>query len=351
MGRRRSKPDPERLILNLRLKDLNRLIAHRHGGDAANYTLPDDDAAREYLYILISHYANVDPNAPRRIIKLRAPWMSVDEAERVIDMAFSYQRRWRSSTLGRELNYSEAEWHALRLRTVGPTGMTPEERRRISDTARKERARRRKGAKTRAHYEGASLSRQKPWEKEGISRASWYRRNRETSCSAISLIRADGLVSQGRTLGKAERGSTPGRAENKQARAVKASGNPNGRPVGHRTRHQFSAAFAVDLAEVWAEHGKSSMLHTARSNPETFFAVCSKLVPKDVELTIRQNYSGGLDERDLQILRAIRDAIPNANELEPQAVLQYALDAIRSYDARVITADVITEGQNSQNPN
>jgi len=140
----------------------------------------------------------------------------------VIDMAFNYQRRWRSSTLGKELNYSEAEWHMLRLRTVGPTGMTPEERRRISDTARKERARRRKGAKTRAHYEGASLSRQKPWEKEGISRASWYRRNRETSCSAISLIRADGLVSQGRTLGKAESGSTPGRAENKQARAVKA---------------------------------------------------------------------------------------------------------------------------------
>jgi hypothetical protein len=43
--RRRGKPDPERLILNLRLKDLNRLIVHRHGGDAATYTLPDDDAA------------------------------------------------------------------------------------------------------------------------------------------------------------------------------------------------------------------------------------------------------------------------------------------------------------------
>ena len=209
MGRRRSKPDPERLILNLRLKDLNRLIAHRHGGDAATYTLPDDDAGREYLYILISHYANVDPNAPQRIIKLRAPWMSADDAERVIDMAFNYQRRWRSSTLGRELNYSEAEWRMLRLRTIGPTGMTPEERRRISDAARKERARRRKGTKTRVHYEGGSLSRRKPWEKEGISRASWYRRNRETnsretSCSAISLIRADGLVSQGRTLRKAE---------------------------------------------------------------------------------------------------------------------------------------------------
>jgi hypothetical protein len=200
MGRRRSKPDPERLILNLRLKDLNRLIAHRHGGDAATYTLPDDDAGREYLYILISHYANVDPNAPRRIMKLRAPWMSADEAERVIDMAFNYQRRWRSSTLGRELNYSEAEWRMLRLRTVGPTGMTPEERKRVSAAFRMERHRRRKGKQTRAHYEGASLSRRKPWEKEGVSRSSWYRRRRETETSAlrISLIRRNGPVSQGR---------------------------------------------------------------------------------------------------------------------------------------------------------
>jgi hypothetical protein len=57
-----------------------------------------------------------------------------------------------------------------------------------------------------------------------------------------------------------------------------------------------------------------------------------------------QHYSTALDERDLQILRAIRDAIPNANELEPQAVLEYALNAIRAYDARVITSEAITEG-------
>jgi hypothetical protein len=104
-----------------------------------------------------------------------------------------------------------------------------------------------------------------------------------------------------------------------------------GRPIG--SRQTFSAAFLRDLGAVWAEHGKASMLHTARSNPETFFATCARLLPKDVELTIRQNYSGGLDETDLQILRAIRDAIPNANELAPQAVLDYTLKAIQSYSA------------------
>ena len=93
------------------------------------------------------------------------------------------------------------------------------------------------------------------------------------------------------------------------------------------------------------------MLHTALSSPETFFAVCSKLVPKDVELTIRQNYSGGLDETDLQILRAIRDAIPDANEMEPQAVLEHVLKAIRAYDASPVI-DAAREGdtrhQNSE---
>jgi len=126
------------------------------------------------------------------------------------------------------------------------------------------------------------------------------------------------------------------------------SGNPNGRPVGHRTRHQFSASFLADLAEVWAEHGKATMLRTVASNPETFFATCARLLPKDVELTIRQNYSGGLDEIDLQILRAIRDSIPNVNEMQPQAVLEYTLDAIRAHSAKLIAPEAITEGQSRQ---
>ena len=119
------------------------------------------------------------------------------------------------------------------------------------------------------------------------------------------------------------------------------SGNPNGRPVGSRTA--FSAAFMRDLAETWAEHGKDTMLHTAKLNPEVFFATCARLIPKDVQLTVQQHYSA-LDESDLAILRAIRAAIPNANAMAPQAVLKFTLDAIRSYDAKAITSDWHTEG-------
>src|SRR5215813_343804 len=116
------------------------------------------------------------------------------------------------------------------------------------------------------------------------------------------------------------------------------SGNPNGRPVGHRTRHQFSASFLADLAEVWAEHGRETMLRTAKSNPETFFATCARLLPKDVELTIRQHYSNDLDPADLEILKAIKQAIPDAGERQPGEVFNLVHDAIRSHNAKLIRA-------------
>ena len=80
------------------------------------------------------------------------------------------------------------------------------------------------------------------------------------------------------------------------------------------------------------------------------FCGCARLLPADVAIGI-QAQSPALDAGDLAILRAIRDAMPNANELAPQAVLDYTLKAIRAYDASPVieTASKIeTEGQNSQ---
>src|SRR5947199_8163513 len=89
------------------------------------------------------------------------------------------------------------------------------------------------------------------------------------------------------------------------------SGNPNGRPMGSRTA--FSAAFLRDLGEVWAEHGKRAIEHTAKASPEVFFATAARLLPKDVAISI-QAQSPALDANDLAVLRAIRDAIPHADE-------------------------------------
>ena len=51
-------------------------------------------------------------------------------------------------------------------------------RRKERDRLRKAKQRRDRGKPTRKQYEEQSISRTKPWLDEGISRASWYRRQR-----------------------------------------------------------------------------------------------------------------------------------------------------------------------------
>src|SRR5215813_7254451 len=121
------------------------------------------------------------------------------------------------------------------------------------------------------------------------------------------------------------------------------SGNPNGRPPGHHTRHLFSEAFMRDLSASWSADGVTVLQRVAKENPSSYFAVCARLLPSDVAISI-QAQTPALDAKDLSILRAIRDAIPGANAMEPQAVLQFTLDAIRAHGAQLITSEVITEG-------
>ena len=101
-----------------------------------------------------------------------------------------------------------------------------------------------------------------------------------------------------------------------------------------------------DLSASWSQDGAKVLARVAKENPSSYFAVCARLLPSDVAITL-QTQSPALDARDLSILRAIRDAIPNANDLAPQAVLQHVLNAIRSYDASPVIDEDITEGQNS----
>jgi hypothetical protein len=113
------------------------------------------------------------------------------------------------------------------------------------------------------------------------------------------------------------------------------SGNHQGRPVG--SRNQFSNAFMQDLAAVWAEHGRETMEATAKVNPVAFFATCARLLPRDVAISI-QTQAPILDAGDLQILKAIKAALPNAGDREPAEVLQFVLDAVRAHEAKVIDA-------------
>jgi hypothetical protein len=57
---------------------------------------------------------------------------------------------------------------------------------------------------------------------------------------------------------------------------------------------RFGAGFLKNLAEVWASHGKQTMISTAQTNPAVFFATCARLIGPEVKLTVEQPLPGNL---------------------------------------------------------
>jgi hypothetical protein len=121
-------------------------------------------------------------------------------------------------------------------------------------------------------------------------------------------------------------------------------GNPGGpgRPVGSRTA--FSAGFLRDLAEVWQEHGRDTMVHTAKTQPATFFTVCARLIGPEVKVTIEQSLPGNLSAQDWQVMReiveAVKLAVPDASSKPPGEVLEYVRARLSAHPSEVRTRDV-----------
>jgi hypothetical protein len=116
------------------------------------------------------------------------------------------------------------------------------------------------------------------------------------------------------------------------------SGNPDGRPLGARTK--FSEGFYRDLAATWASHGKQAMEETAKLEPAKFLAIAASLIPKSVQLDLTARTPGSLAAEDwatmLAVLDAVRQALPGANSKSPAEVLEFVLSAIRSASATTI---------------
>ena len=166
-----------------RLGDLKRVLRSRYV-----HTLPDDDAGRDDLELLLDVVSFV-ANARYRMkneVEIWAPWMSTEESYELVEHVLrkpEYLRKIKAAPLGEKLGLTYREREALGIRTIRPGDLTPEqfqekrrEKRREKDRARKLRRRRRTGAKSRVVYRATSLSRQKPWERLGISRRTWERR-------------------------------------------------------------------------------------------------------------------------------------------------------------------------------
>jgi hypothetical protein len=182
-AKRRAHRSPMQLIA-LRMRDLANLYRSRYG-----IALPDDDAGRDDLKIALNHLACLAH--PRghiaHWIEIWAPWLTAAEQRQVVPPILANPQRWKADALAWRLRLTKEQRTMLGITTIGAIDENKAartKRRRAKDRQRKENARRAKGVKPRATYEGQSTSKAKPWLEEGISRAQWYRRRaRETDPS------------------------------------------------------------------------------------------------------------------------------------------------------------------------
>jgi hypothetical protein len=168
----------KKLIARLRMREIERLFAHRYGD-----RLPDDDAGMEDLVLAANQIAQMDGNAEDHILRWAWDWAYwLFDKKDVNPVCFARRiaqnpRRYKADTLARLLNLTMADRTSLGITTIGAIDCNQQQRaelRRERKRAYAEARRRAAGAKPRAQYEAESLSRTKPWEQMGMSRSTWY---------------------------------------------------------------------------------------------------------------------------------------------------------------------------------
>jgi hypothetical protein len=171
--RYRQRKKPSAKIINLRKKEMEMVFNEQYGG----WQLPDDDAGRFDLRIMLDHLAQLGEDHMRRWASLRAPWMPPHELDDLIDDV-GPGKRWTATALGKALNLDNATRVRLNIRTIRPVDRTKAQLKQ----ARKERhaaAEAVRRIKAGATPRELSNEQQKPWIKEGVSQRTWYRRREQ----------------------------------------------------------------------------------------------------------------------------------------------------------------------------
>jgi hypothetical protein len=188
------KADKWECIRRLRYGAIIRLIRHRY-----KIEIPNDDAGRPDLWELMCNLS-LHPTASVAELKMRhalavwTPWMDADEVEIYIEHVNRlpiYERTPTARKLGENMLLSNADRERLKLWAIKPYDMTDAE----LEAQRKTKINERRRAKRQARkdYQAASLNTLKPWHSDGISRATWYRRNSETSPDSTILFRGESI--------------------------------------------------------------------------------------------------------------------------------------------------------------
>ena len=186
-------------LWELRLSELQRLRAHRWfgplpegqrdvwmllTGTAVGYLVPGSLVRREIM--TLAHeatggwWSETETQARMSAVIGRAERAArgekIEHRGRLVDPRYRFQ----TETIIDLLGITEAEMRACDFRQL----VSPEirrEHRRLDE----ERRRRAAGATPRSTYEADALSRAKPWEAEGVSRATWYRQRETSPCRCM----------------------------------------------------------------------------------------------------------------------------------------------------------------------
>lgn len=190
--RKAAPPD----LTRFRLRELERLIQHRHG------FVPDTDDASLYLVpvaqslLRVHETKNGHGSATLESIlgQLRvwkfpfAPDVAECQLEDAAREALRFPRTANADAIARQLHVSYAERQQLGLTTIGAYDCDKSERmrrraerKRHRDRLRAAAKRAKRGAQPRADYIAHSASATRPWEGQNISRATFYRRQRQAA--------------------------------------------------------------------------------------------------------------------------------------------------------------------------
>lgn len=183
MAKRQAKRHPQsksRTFAALRIRELTVLYEHLWPRG-----IPAGDIGYQAARVMVHHIARLR-HADRRMdgwLGYCVPWIDLGDRETIMREAVECRLKWRADKLAWKFGVTDTMRTELKLTTIGAIDVSKAERlkRRKEQNNNQMRAKRRdNGVKSRPEYLKAIKLTSPPWVVAGCSRATWYRRQRET---------------------------------------------------------------------------------------------------------------------------------------------------------------------------
>ena len=171
-----------------RLREIEKVIRSRHGVFVPD---PCDTEDRGFClaYVRCAAKAGTKQNMKDWCARW-APWVTVLELEEISSQAGKVSGMLPADVVAKMLHVTYSERSRLSLKTIGACDVSRHHRDKLAKERKRERDRKRQEAKRRAEGRVDRKSQQaqtktaiKPWKEMGVSRATYYRRLRETKVS------------------------------------------------------------------------------------------------------------------------------------------------------------------------